>query len=481
MLLLFLMSCRRDGPAVLRFPLPSILASLALGAAVPVQAQQASPPTAIVRGYVWDSLLTGAVLPNARVTVSGPAARTLITDGRGRFVFDSLEPGAYTVSFFHPALDQLGYTPPEMSLQVEPGGVYPIFLSTVSGVAVHGALCRGPQAAQTGVVFGRLANVRTGAPIIGGEVRVEWRETRVSTALGVTSGTRAAAATADSVGRYQICGVPNDTPVLLRAQADGVVGPPLELDLAGRPVAFRGLALDLDAPGAIAGDSATGSAVLRGTVRGPDGSPVPEAQVFVLGLPHGTRTNAAGRFHLEGLPAGTYSVESRAIGFSRRRDMVQLRPDEQTELDIRLAGRVLELPEIVVEERVFRNEFEERRSQGRGHFITREEIERRSPIRAEELFRVVPGFTVVSSGMDFAVVSSRAPQASGYCQPDFYVDGTKVTVDPQMGNGLPVGPDEIYGIETYPGSASGAPLQYRSTSGCGLILIWTMRGRLRGQ
>jgi hypothetical protein len=162
--------------------------------------------------------------------------------------------------------------------------------------------------------------------------------------------------------------------------------------------------------------------------------------------------------------------------------MVQLRPDEPTDLDIRLTGKVLELPEIVVEERAtFRNEFEERRSQGRGHFITREEIERRSPIRAEELFRVVPGFTVVSSGMDFAVVSSRAAQASGYCHPDFYVDGTKVTVDPQMGNGLPVGPDEIYGIETYPGSASGAPLQYRAESGCGLILIWTMRGRLRGQ
>lgn len=461
-----------------RYFLTSILASLVLGSgAIPVQAQQAAP-TATVRGYVWDSLLTGAVLPEARVTVSGPTARTLITDSRGRFVFDSLLPGPYTVSFSHPTLNQLGYTPPDVSLEVESGGVYPIFLSTVSGAAVHSALCSGPQAAQTGVVFGRLADVRTEAPIIGGEVRVEWRETRVSTALGVTSGTRAAAATADSVGRYQICGVPNDTPVLLRAQADGIVGPPLELDLAGRPVAFRSLALDVDAPGAIAGDSATGSAVLRGAVRGPDGAPVAEAQVLVLGLPHGVRTNAAGRYEIGGLPAGTYSVESRAIGFTRRREMVQLHPDEPTELDIQLTGKVLELPEIVVEERAtFRNEFEERRRQGRGHFITREEIERRSPIRAEELFRVVPGFSVVSSGMDFAVVSSRAAQASGYCQPDFYVDGTKVTVDPQMGNGLPVGPDEIYGIETYPGSASGAPLQYRTESGCGLILIWTMRGR----
>jgi len=467
---------------VFRIPFSLIVASVALGAGtVPVMGQQTAP-TAIVRGYVWDSLLTGAVLPQARVTVMGPVARTVITDGRGRFLIDSLAPGQYTVSFAHPSLDQLGYTPPEVSLQVEPGGVYPIFLSTVSGTAVHGALCSGPQAARTGVVFGRLTNVRTEEPIIGGEVRVEWRETRVSTALGVTSGTRAAAAPSDPAGRYQICGVPNDTPVLLRARGAGVEGPPLELDLGGRPVAFRGLALDLDAPGPIAGDSATGSAVLRGTVRAADGSPIPEAQVLVLGLPHGARTNAAGRYELEGLPAGTYSVESRAIGFSRRREMVRLRPDEATELDIHLTGRVLELPELVVEERAtFRNEFEERRSQGRGHFITREEIEKRHPIRAEELFRVVPGFTVVSSGMDFAVVSSRAVQASGYCRPDFYVDGTKVTVDPQMGNGLPVGPDEIYGIETYPGSASGAPLQYRTESGCGLILIWTMRGRLRGQ
>lgn len=448
--------------------------------AVPAGAQDPPPALATVRGYVWDSLLTGALLPNARVFIAGPVTRTITADARGRFLADSLIAGRYTFNFSHESLDELGYTPPEQVVDLRPGEVRAVFLHTTAGGAILAAVCPGPRESQTGAVIGQLADVRTERPIVGAEVRVEWSETVVSPTLGVSRQARAARSPTDSLGRYRICGVPNDTPVLLRARAAGLDGPPLELDLAERPIAIRMLKLDQGGQLAATGDSlAGGTAVLRGSVRGTDGNPVQEAQVLVLGLPNGVRTGADGGFELTGLPAGTHSIEVRAIGFSRRRELVQLHPDRPVELDVRLTRMAVVLPEVTVTERSPAvSEFDERRRQaaGAGHFITRDDIARRNPLRTEDLFRSVPGFSVVpSGGFDYSVVSTRGVTGSGRCIPDFFVDGARIVVDPQLGGGLPVNPTEIYGIESYPGP-SAVPAQYQTQSGCGVVLIWTQRG-----
>lgn len=463
----------------------AVLLSLPLAAATllpaPAGAQEPARALATVRGYVWDSLLTGGLLPNARVSVVGPANRTVVADARGRFLVDSLAAGRYTFAFSHPSLDELGYTPPEQTVELRPGEVRQLFLHTTAGDAILAALCPGPRESQTGVVFGQVTDVRTERPLAGAEVRVEWSETVVSPTLGVSRQARAARSPTDSVGRYRICGVPNDTPVLLRARVTGADGPPLELDLAERPIAIRMLALDTGAQVA-AGDSVTGTAVLRGTVRGTDGAPIPEAQVLVLGLPNGTRTGADGGFELTGLPGGTHSVEVRAIGFTKRRELARLHPERPATLDVRLTRMALVLPEIAVTERgPAQSEFDERRRAGgsMGHYLTRDDIARRNPLRTEELFRGVPGFSVVpSGGFDYSVVSTRGPGASGRCSPDFFLDGARIVVDPQLGGGLPVNPSEIYGIESYP-SAAAVPAQYQTQSGCGVILIWTQRGAAR--
>jgi hypothetical protein len=111
-----------------------------------------------------------------------------------------------------------------------------------------------------------------------------------------------------------------------------------------------------------------------------------------------------------------------------------------------------------------------------GHFITEADIARRNPLRTEDLFRTVPGLSVVpSGGFDYTVVSTRGADFNGQCSPDFYIDGAKVTVDPMIGGGIPINPSEIYGIEVYNGAAS-TPAQYQTQNGCGAIVIWTKRG-----
>jgi len=467
------------------FPYLGLLAGLGT-AIVPAHAQPSSPYAAI-RGYVYDSLLTLATVPGAHVIITGPTSKTVTADARGRFSADSLEPGEYRLAFSHESWAAVGYVPPDRTIVLKPGTVTPLFLSSTAGQGIFARLCPNAREERTGAVLGQLTDATTNHPIPGAEVRVEWSESVISRELGVSRHLRALRSPTDSLGRYTICGVPNDAAILFRARANAVDGPPLELDLKERPLAIRMLTLDLsdrssDTASRNRKDAqARGTAVLKGIVRGGDGKPIPEAQVLVLGLDDGVRSTETGAFQLDSLPGGSHTMEVRAIGFSRRREMVNLRPDRPVEVDIRLTRMAVVLPEVEVKATAAKSEFDQRRTSmaGAGHFITRDDIERRNPLRTEDLFRGVPGFSVTpSGGFDYTVVSTRGPGMNGQCSPDFYIDGAKVMVDPQIGGGLPVNPAEIYGIETYSGAAS-TPAQYQSQSGCGTILIWTQRGGRR--
>lgn len=460
-----------------------VVVGVALGGEL--AAAQERPAFARVRGYVFDSLLTRTTMPGAVVFITGPATVTVVADGRGRFDADSLPPGSYALTFSHARLDEIGYVAPEQKVELRAGVVTPVFLSTTAGNHIFAAACPNVLEEQTGVVLGQLVEVRGGLPVEGGEVRVEWNESVVSATLGVSSRVRTIRAPTDSAGRFRLCGVPNDVSVLLRARARGVEGPPLELSLEERPVAIRRLMVDLSDPAGRTGEAGiveTGTAVVRGTVMGNDGRAVPEAQVLVLGLSAGTRTAEGGGFELGGLPAGTHTVEIRAIGYARRRELVDLLPDRPARLEVTLTRIAVTLPEIAVTaEDPGQTEFDQRRrfAGGGGSFLDEEDIARRNPLRTEDLFRSVPGFSVVpSGGFDYRIVSTRGPGASGQCSPDVFLDGSRITLDPAMGGGLPVNPQELYGIEAYPSGAF-APAQYSSQSSCGVVLIWTKRGRSR--
>ncbi len=456
---------------------------LPLGLGLVPQPAPAQQPSSVagVRGYVYDSLLTGTTVPGARVFLRGPTAREITADGRGRYLADSLQPGRYLITFTHSSFEAVGYSPPERVVELRAGVVTPLMLATPLGHDIYAQLCPRSPSDQSGAVLGHLSNVATNRPVVGGEVRVEWSESLVSRELGLTRRMRAVQAATDSSGRYLLCGVPIDTKVLFRARVNAVDGPPLELDMKGRLIAVRALTVSLGdtAAGTPAADP-RGTAIVRGRIRSSDGAPVVEAQVLVLGLEGGTRTSPTGTFELGELPGGTHTVEIRAIGFGRRRELVDLHPERPAEIDVRLARVAMALPEIEVKGRAALAEFDQRRQGGAGHFITQEEIERINPFRTEDLFRRVPGFNVVpSGGFDYQVVSTRGPGMAGsQCAPDFFVDGARIVVDPQIAGGLPVNPTEIYGIETYSGPAT-VPAQFQSQTGCGSVVIWTRRGAAR--
>ena len=101
-----------------------------------------------------------------------------------------------------------------------------------------------------------------------------------------------------------------------------------------------------------------------------------------------------------------------------------------------------------------------------GRFLDSEDIRRRGPVNASDLFRTVPGVSVKNN-----------PAAGGNairirnCQPMVWLDGQRA---PGAELDEVIRPEEIAAIEFYPSSA-GTPPQYleRENRLCGLILVWT--------
>src|SRR5262249_10517612 len=75
---------------------------------------------------------------------------------------------------------------------------------------------------------------------------------------------------------------------------------------------------------------------LTGRVSDSNGNPLPGARVHVASRGLDTPTDAAGRFTLTGLPAGTLKVEVTCLGFVPETRDVELAAGRGTQLDVRL-------------------------------------------------------------------------------------------------------------------------------------------------
>jgi hypothetical protein len=443
--------------------------ALLAAAAAPAAAQTGGGS---IRGVVHDSLLAGGPLAGAVVELFELGRRSA-TDARGGFRFDGVPAGRHTLSFSHPSLAALGFPPPERVVELGAGVDVSVVLATPSPGGILARLCPGRREPGTGVLLGRMLDPATGAAAPGGEVAADWQETTLGPA-GLARRPRAVGAAADSLGRYRLCGVPLDVPVLLSTRTAAGQGAPLAHDMADRPVAVRDLA---PAP---TDSTAPRTGLVTGTVRADDGRPLPGALVTLLGAGGGARTDSAGRFRLPAVPPGSYTVDARAIGYARGLVAAEPRPGTPDSVTVTLARLPTELPEVRVtaEAEADRTGFETRRARGVGYYIGRDDIRRRGTVRTEDLFKAVPGIRVQPiGGTDYQLLATRGGTGlSTTCAPVVFIDGFRVPLDPETGSGLPVLPEEIHGIEIYQ-SASETPVRYRPVgTSCAVVLVWTRRG-----
>lgn len=201
-------------------------------------------------------------------------------------------------------------------------------------------------------------------------------------------------------------------------------------------------------------------------------APIARAQVALLGASRETPSDSTGRFHHDSLKAGAYLLQIRAIGYEVSTWMVRLGTGEVLTQDFDLNPVLFTLAPVTGEAargpmaRRLR-EFERRRADGRGVFISEDDIRRTEAATLSELLRTAAGVQVVCNSAGCVARMTRA--ATGFCQPDFVVDGFPANLSTNAN--LPtVG---IVAVEVYR-SPNEAPIEFLRTDGvCGVIVIWT--------
>lgn len=468
-----------------------------LGAAVastfgaPAHAQSSNTRPGRIEGVVYDSVakkpLTGATVQLLR-TGGQADMRSATADSEGRFRFDSVAAGEWTVGAWHPRLDSLGVVQLARGTTVDAGKRRLLNLAIPSPTSIIRRLC-GDSAARdsVGVVFGTIRRANRDRAGVQGSVRFKWYELEYRNKQFSQQQIIFDQTTAES-GEYVACGVPSDARFQAQASANvdssGVIevsssaGGIHRLDLFVGTVTRRPdttIVTEQDSTGTVVDTVVTpylvGPGRLDGTAKR-DGIPMPGALVTLWGTGREVRSDERGRFTLAAMPLGSHTLELRAIGYEPLRRLVDLHPDEVTATALNLA-RVTSLDTVRIRAWALRNqgafkedEFLRRRRRGSGVFLSPEEMARFNPITMTQLLSLA-GW--VRTSWDIAA-GETVTMGRGImkCTPLIMVDGQAVDEETFF---MMVKPPHILAIEIY--RRSGTPAEFSGPSPCGSIIIWT--------
>ncbi|HUF51533.1 MAG TPA: SusC/RagA family TonB-linked outer membrane protein [Longimicrobiales bacterium] len=201
--------------------------------------------------------------------------------------------------------------------------------------------------------------------------------------------------------------------------------------------------------------------------------PLVGVQVYLEGTSHGTITGDGGRYILQNVPPGVYTVSAQSIGYSNgRRENVRITADAPTVIDFAMATQALRLTEVVVTGTV------DPTSGVRVPFTVGKVTAADLPIpavNAEASIRGrVAGARVVKGsgqpGTGVSVVLRGATSITKSNAPLYVVDG--VILSASM---VDVDASDIESVEVVKGAAAAS--LYGSRASAGVVQIRTNRGR----
>jgi len=274
---------------------------------------------------------------------------------------------------------------------------------------------------------------------------------------------------------------------LLRASATVVVAVPLLAATAGaqvRPTLGDRVAAekarDVVRP---TGQLAVIDGIVTDTLLRPLGS----ADVSVVGIGARVVTSENGRFRMLQVPAGQYLLVVRRIGYAPTSGIIQVPEADTLRLAYTLVRSDRLLDTVRVKERrvtIRMLDFEMRRRQGQGQFVTQEEIERRGSLQASDYMRSMRGVEVsrvTTQAFAGTQVYSRREgggfDANGqqqYCAMQVVLDG--IILPRNFDLDLLPPPKQIAGIEVYTGAATIPPQFGGPDRRCGVVAVWTRDG-----
>jgi hypothetical protein len=221
-------------------------------------------------------------------------------------------------------------------------------------------------------------------------------------------------------------------------------------------------------------------------------APVPDVGISIIGQPGEGVTDARGRF-LYPVPRPSKVVfVLRRLGYNPGTLSVDVAADTER-VTFAMTAAPHTLTTVAVEDTLnsaspFLSGFDRRLANhaGAASYITRNEIEKRKPSLTTDLLRRISSLTIVDSSGTLMAVSRRIQkpvilkgsvvQSLANCPMQVAVDGQSREWGFAVNS---IAPEEIHGIEVYPGPAT-IPAEFasmRRDAHCGLIMIWTRRAR----
>ena len=442
---------------------------------------------AVVRGTIFDSLVTHRWLAGAAVTIP-EIHRTVTTDSRGRFQFGPVTAGRYSITFQHHALDALDLPHVALLLSVPDTGAVDVRLAMPTASSYMYSLCRTGADGNLGVIVGSIRDVDDSMPLRDALIVASWTENTVDADAApngrIDRRTFQRESRSDADGHYVTCGVSVQFPIFIRASVPGHETAEAILSIDGNSVTHRSFAIGRDS---------RATARVIGLIKDMNGNPIARASVGLRGLGGRARTDSLGRFSLHHVPTGTQFLEARVLGANPRFAEVAFHSDAEhvVQIDFPVARVHEAVPSAVAQLADVRNDptgFELRRHTLKGIFLTAAQIESKPGRTLADVLLQLPhlttrmfmGTTIVmlKSGDEEALPGDSTTTVSG-CTPSYWLDELPVHT-PIPGGPFPelqrqVHTGDIRGIEFYEGRQIPPffPPPPPGRSACAVIVIWT--------
>jgi hypothetical protein len=439
-----------------------------------------------VSGVVLDSL-SGTPVGSARVRLAASTDST-VTDAMGRFSLHPLLPGRYSLQVRTPSLDSVSAVSETPLILTDSATTLRIEIPR--GGDLVGRLCRSTANKLPGIVVGSTRMPDESGPHVRTRISVEWKEISVQAeprgAVAVNTPSRRVEAYTGADGSFRICGVPLNTELQVSAAASGFASAPVTVRI---PPGGRIRRADLQLNAAAAG------ATYAGVVTDSLNNPVSRAEVAFPQLGRSTLTDDGGRFRFTALPAGSFQLTARRIGYSQLDAAVVLDPDRPIDQRIVLSRSQM-LDSVIVEAaEVDRRmaSFDENKRIGLGTFLTQEDLEKKGAASLAVVLESFGGVQIQQGKSGHVwLASGRGVQSlqhgngatpdqkdanngasPGGCYAQVYVDDVLMTRTPGLFDLSTLSADRIHAIEYYASPAQ-TPMKYSTlNSGCGVLVIWT--------